>query len=206
VTPNCDFSQPENPKITVTVQRTGLPTFFARIWGAGANSLSSTAKAEAYNPSGSTFPIEVKSVKPWLIPNCDPTTTPTPAPPPSCLGNPYFVDPSANYALKNPTNYIGKFFLFTQTKTPPIAGGYYAIDLSQATVCPSSSAQPAGSCSQLGSNPPYHDNIACANTATLTCGSSVNVLANTATPAIKASTVEGTQCLMRVDSGQRCPT
>jgi Putative Flp pilus-assembly TadE/G-like len=206
-TTSCTFpkpSPPENPQITVTVNRTGLPTFFARIWGATANSLSVRAKAEAYNPSGDQTPIQVKSVKPWLIPNCDPTTTP-PAPPPPCLGNPYFVDSKAGkkYALNNPTNYIGKFFAFTQTKTP-ITGGYYAIDpMPQATVCPSSSAQPAGSCSQLTSSP-YHDNIACANTATLTCGDKVNVSPNTGT--LGTSTTQGTQCLIHtVNKGNPPP-
>src|SRR6185437_2943829 len=30
----CNFATPTNPQFTVTVQRTGLPTFFGRIWGA----------------------------------------------------------------------------------------------------------------------------------------------------------------------------
>src|SRR5208282_1374346 len=64
-----------NPEITVTVQRTGLPTFFGRIWGGTANSVTATALAEAYNPSGSTAPIQMLGVKPWLIPDCDPTPT-----------------------------------------------------------------------------------------------------------------------------------
>src|SRR5689334_13170558 len=35
----CNFSpQPENPRITVSIQRTDLPTFFSRIWGNRANS------------------------------------------------------------------------------------------------------------------------------------------------------------------------
>ena len=58
VTTSCNFSQPENPQIAVTVQRTGLPTFFARIWGSQATSVSSKAKAEAYNPSGQAVPIQ----------------------------------------------------------------------------------------------------------------------------------------------------
>lgn len=29
----CNFNQANNPQIVVTVQRTGLPVFFARIWG-----------------------------------------------------------------------------------------------------------------------------------------------------------------------------
>ena len=62
-----------NPQISVTIQRTALPTFFGRIWGGSANSVTATAMAEAYNPSGSAAPVQVQAVKPWLIPNCDPT-------------------------------------------------------------------------------------------------------------------------------------
>ena len=192
VTTSCTFpaGPPQNPQITVTVTRTGLPTFFSRIWSRGASSVSGTAKAEAYNPSGSsTVPIKVNSVKPWLIPNCDPAIRP-PCPP-------YFVDPAANYALKNPALYIGKFFTFRQRNNPPTTYEYYALDLvPQATDCPSSSAPPAGSCNKLGSTA-YHDNIACANTAlTLSCGDIVNVLPNTGRMPVRNKTTDGTQCLI----------
>src|ERR1017187_4296728 len=40
-----------NPNVTVTLQRTGLPLFFARIWGSSIASVSATAIAEAYNPA-----------------------------------------------------------------------------------------------------------------------------------------------------------
>jgi hypothetical protein len=76
--PGMDFSLLGNPRITVTLQRTGLPLFFARIWGSSFVSVSATAVAEAYNPSysqsGSTsfLPSAPKCVKPLLIPNDDP--------------------------------------------------------------------------------------------------------------------------------------
>jgi hypothetical protein len=208
VTTSCNFSPggvapPQNPQITVNVTRTGLPTFFARIWSRAASSVSATAKAEAYNPSGSaTVPIKVNSVKPWLIPNCNPTTAPP------CLGNRYFVQgPGANYALNNPVPpYIGKFFTFTQTKAPAV-GGYYALDLTpQATDCPSSSAAPAGSCNNLGSTA-YHDNIACADTAlTLSCGDTVNVYPNTNSGPMETKTREGIQCLIHTTDHGNPPT
>jgi hypothetical protein len=74
---------PKNPQITVTVQRTGLPNFFARNLGTRTASVTRTAKAEAYNPSGQSVPIQVGSVKPWLFPNCDL---------PACAGGPAFFD------------------------------------------------------------------------------------------------------------------
>jgi len=202
VTTSCTFPV-GNPQITVAVTRTGLPTFFARIWGAGASSVSATSKAEAYNPSGSTtVPIQVHSVKPWLIPNCVPSS------PPPCVAANTIVDPTANHALHNTALYIGQFSVFTQARNPVAAPEYYALDLvPQATDCPSSSAAPAGSCNQLGSTA-YHDNIACANPAlTLSCGDTVTIDPNTNTPAVRIKTREGTQCLIHTaDKGNYPPT
>jgi len=71
-----------NPQVTVTVQRTDLPTFFARIWGSTALAVKATATAEAYNPStlGGTGksepPVAPTCVKPWLLPNWDPSSIP----------------------------------------------------------------------------------------------------------------------------------
>jgi Putative Flp pilus-assembly TadE/G-like/Putative Tad-like Flp pilus-assembly len=69
---------PVNPQAQVTVTRTSLPTFFARIWGATSQKVTATATAEAYNPSGSNgllakiIPVQPRCVKPWIIPNRDP--------------------------------------------------------------------------------------------------------------------------------------
>jgi Flp pilus assembly protein TadG len=77
--PTFDFtSHPGNPEITVTVQRTNLPTFFARIFGQTLATVSATATAEAYNSSnpgsGSNMPpVAPSCVKPWLVPNMDPS-------------------------------------------------------------------------------------------------------------------------------------
>ena len=79
-----------NPLVTVRVQRTDLPTFFARIWGTRQLTVAASATAEAYNPSGADalglvpIPVAPICVKPWLLPNIDPSgggtifdTTPT---------------------------------------------------------------------------------------------------------------------------------
>jgi hypothetical protein len=71
-----------DPQITVRVQRTDLPTFFARIWGSTQLTVTASATAEAYNPSGAnasfgtTTPVAPICVKPWLLPNIDPTSPP----------------------------------------------------------------------------------------------------------------------------------
>jgi hypothetical protein len=71
-----------NPTITVSIQVTNLPTFFARIWGRTNFTVKASATAEAYNPSGAnalggtTIPVAPICVKPWLLPNMDPTSSP----------------------------------------------------------------------------------------------------------------------------------
>src|SRR4030088_697458 len=76
-----------NPLVTVKVQRTDLPTFFARIWGRRAATVSATATAEAFNSSnsgnvgntvtGKITPVQPRCVKPWIVPNQDPGNTGT---------------------------------------------------------------------------------------------------------------------------------
>ena len=111
----CDTT-PANPQIAVTIQRTGLPTFFGRIWrGAATSSVSATAVAEAYNPSGSTAPIQVKSVKPWLIPNCDPTNRP--ARRTAALRGGRFVDNTTG-AIQNNGSFVGKEITLTHAASP----------------------------------------------------------------------------------------
>jgi hypothetical protein len=70
-----------DPQVTVQVTRNDLPTFFARIWGRTQVTVKAAATAEAYNPSGITAsfgsgpPVAPVCVKPWLLPNMDPTGT-----------------------------------------------------------------------------------------------------------------------------------
>jgi Flp pilus assembly protein TadG len=73
--------QVSNACVTVQVT-TAVPVFFARIWGNTQVSISASATAEAYNPSGLAtsvsitqgVPIAPSCVKPWLLPNIDPLT------------------------------------------------------------------------------------------------------------------------------------
>jgi Flp pilus assembly protein TadG len=75
--PSVDWSHQGNPRITVTLERSNLPTFFSKIWGTSAAKVTATATAEAYNPANSATitPIAPLSVKPWLVANADPTGT-----------------------------------------------------------------------------------------------------------------------------------
>jgi Flp pilus assembly protein TadG len=77
--PNTGFAV--NPEVQVQVTRQSLPAFFSRIWGNTSNSVSATAVAEVYNPSGSSIlasgmvPVNPRCVKPWILPNIDPGNT-----------------------------------------------------------------------------------------------------------------------------------
>lgn len=69
-----------NPMVQVKIQRTDLPTFFARIWGRQGSSVSATATAEVFNSSDAKdfsaanvqLPIQPRCVKPWIVPDRDP--------------------------------------------------------------------------------------------------------------------------------------
>jgi hypothetical protein len=76
-----------NPLVTAQVTRSGLPTFFSRVWGRSGNTVSATATAEAFNasnsanvgngPTGTITPVQPRCVKPWIIPNLDPLPSKT---------------------------------------------------------------------------------------------------------------------------------
>jgi Putative Flp pilus-assembly TadE/G-like len=194
-----------NPQITITVQRTGLPTFFGRIWGGAANSVTASAMAEAYNPSGSTAPIQVQGVKPWLIPDCDPTN----GAPGDCAAGGYFVNP-VDGSIQNNGSFVGKLITLRHvtggaapTVNAPNPGNlnYFRADVPirpPEPVCPSTSAV---SCTQVGSDN-YHDNVACSSTFQFSCGQTIGA-GQTVTVAggTGVHTNEGTQCLIHA-SGQ----
>jgi len=96
---NClAYPYPGNPQVTVTLQRTGLPIFFARIWRSAAATVTASAKAEAYNPSnsqtktGNFIPIILKNIKPLLIANQDNS------------GNAFVVDTATGAVATGKTN------------------------------------------------------------------------------------------------------
>lgn len=193
----CNLANPQNPQLTVTVSRTDLPTFFGRIFGRRIATVSATATAEAFNDSGSTSQLQVASVKPWLIPNCDPTQPPGA----SC---PFFVNSASNYAL-GPGTYIGQQYSFQMRNqaNPPANSQYYIIDLPAATICPSTNAP---GCINVGGGvgtAGYLDTIACANTNRLQCGDTVNLDKLNGSPPNVTDTISGIQCLIHTTSTGR---
>jgi hypothetical protein len=72
-----DWSRQGNPHVTISLKASNLPSFFSKIWGGSAASVTATATAEAYNPANlptttPITPIAPTSVKPWLVANADP--------------------------------------------------------------------------------------------------------------------------------------
>jgi hypothetical protein len=183
-----------NPRITVTVGRSDLPLFFARIFGTRVASVSASATAEAYNNSSAanTTKIQTGSVKPWFVENCAPGTGGSGNTP--CTPNYYFFQPTTN-AINTTSNYIGTLLrLKPFTVYPPGAASvnYYATappsgDLPD--ICPSTAQT---SCTSVGPTP-YINEIACANRYQVACGDMLQVL-NPSPPT--AQTIEGVECLI----------
>jgi hypothetical protein len=127
--PVVNLNNAGNPRITVTLQRTNLPLFFAKIWRGSPVSVGATAVAEAYNPSpqaatGNFTPSRPRCVKPFLLPNND-----------QQAGNPAFIN--ANGTINTPAiPFIGEKIQLSSACTgtkagcilpggnPPKAGNY----------------------------------------------------------------------------------
>jgi hypothetical protein len=170
--PSFNFTQDGNPRITVTLQRTDLPIFFARIWGGTLANVSATATAEAYNASnsqiltGNLVPIAPKCVKPFLIPNRDPDGLP-------------FVDTTTGKVMRS--NFVGEVITgglklgcnsspnnaCVLTANPPDPGTYVPalVTANAANLCPS--------CSGGASN--YEQSIGCCDATPYSCGGPTSI-------------------------------
>jgi len=155
-----DFSHAGDPVITVVVTAS-LPTNFMQIFGVSSVNVSATAKAEAYNPSGSSSgsqTICASCLKPFLVPNCDPNTAyKTPASP-VCTGQSVFfnTDGTLAHAGLYPNGPIGEtWFLHSNGSVP---SHWYEIAFS----------------GQSGSK--FASNVSSCSTVELTCGSQLTVL------------------------------
>jgi Putative Flp pilus-assembly TadE/G-like len=201
-----------NPQITVSVQRTGLPTFFARIWNRTSTSVSATATAEAYNPSSNEPPIQV-SVKPWFIPNCD-VSNKTPPLNPNCGGYAPFVNTAVSPndgSIANNGSSIGNTITVSKVTRntalalcnggcPPYSTQYYPLNIPvnpPAAVCPLPAAT---SCTRVGTST-YLDNIACSSQYQVSCGDMIGqgetvTVDNNNNNNLQTPAAEGTQCLI----------
>lgn len=181
-----DFSQPGDPRITVVVRRT-VPTFFMKIFGVQAVPISATATAEAYNPGGSGPTTTARCVKPWLMPNCDPSHIVSATDPLANLNCPYY-DNGGNLVgyesviVNNgaivrpgltPQGVVG-LLLNVKMGSPnssPAPSKFWPIYLPPSTnaACPAC-AQSDASNGGNDSGALYRANIECCSTETITCG------------------------------------
>jgi hypothetical protein len=201
VAANPDFIRPGNPQITVTLQRTDLPTFFSRIWGRQLATVTASAVAEAYNSAnsqasaGNYVPITPKCVKPLLLTNKDP------------VSNLQFVDPATG--LQVAPNLTGEAVTLTQACTmvgpgtcqpgnlpanPPPAGTFLA-----AQVTPN----PNNLCPACQGVADFEHSVECCDFNPYSCGGAVpNANVDLAIDQLQFSnnTNNGVQCLINKPS------
>jgi hypothetical protein len=169
-----------NPHVTVRVQRTDLPTFFARIWGRKQIAVAASATAEAYNPSGAsalavgvkTIPVAPMCVKPWLLPNISPAAGgPIFNPSTGAIG-----DPTLRYWPNNPFPAIRLRTACTTNcgTAPPSPQAWYYYPGNPADFPPPNAASVPGSAG-LTSRPNYQLAIAGCVQTPISCNSLVHV-------------------------------
>ncbi len=205
-----NFSSTTDPRITVTVQRTAgrgnpMPTFFARVLGFTTADVSAVATAEAYNPSGNGPPVGPTCVKPWIMPNCDPSHT-SPQNPQCSTGTfAYFIDPSTG-AIEHPGpvssgGVIGLTMLLKpgSPSSAPAPSQFYPVQLpagSTPSLCPSPSAPGCSNNNGGGGGALYRQNISCCNTNAIICG---NLAVSWETGNMQGPTKQGVECLIHAN-------
>ena len=181
-----------NPQVVVTVQRTDLPVFFSRIWGRTAFTVKASATAEAYNPSslqgtaaGPGLPVAPMCVKPWLLPNIDPSNPPNPIFDPASgavaattTGLLGWVTPAGAGATRlrtkcSPASVPGTADCLPVGSNLPVAWQYYPGTTDAATG--SFPAPSASSCTGCSGFTPYQLSIAGCVQTPISCNAQVNV-------------------------------
>jgi len=194
-----------DPQVTVRVQRTDLPTFFARIWGSTQIKVAAVATAEAYNPSGVTTagksPVAPTCVKPWLLPNIHPN---------SGAVNARIFDPATGAILD--TNLLG---YQTQGFGPskrlqaacspdcssglPAASSYHYYPGDPATTFPPPTQQ-LPNCSPAISSA-YQESVAGCIQTPISCNSTANI-DMTSNPTRNGETLNAVDCLTHTQNGK----
>jgi hypothetical protein len=163
-----------NPQIAVQIVRTTLPTFFAHIWGRSTVTVKASATAEAYNPSGKGGllpPVAPSCLKPWILPNIDPTNP----------GNPIFNSGNGtiqNTALVSPTPYTGSLTAQCTTCAPPQIGTAWKYYPGSTADFPAPTTALPGCASGMTS---YQKSIAGCVQQPMLCGSSSSINLSTFT-------------------------
>ena len=196
---------PTNPTVTVRIQKNDLPTFFARIWGTTQFTVAASATAEAYNPSNATagagadnnLPVAPMCVKPWLLPNIDPTQTSAAGPaifdPGGAIVNPALVGkgwPNPGPAPNNPAGLRARVATGT-----PMPGRYYAGAVDPADFTEPTQSLPACSTGFT----PYQLAVAACVPRPIPCGATATINIDTSVVTGMARNVEtlpAVECLI----------
>ncbi len=205
-TPIFDFTtHPGNPQVTVTLERTDVPTFFAHIFGQKLVTVRATAVAEAYNSSlppggaGNQPPVAPSCVKPWLIPNADPGV----AAPTSFINE-------ATGALNRPGIYPTGIIGEEITLSTPCVGGICPgglltptapVSLNALNYLPAQLTNTAGNCPSCAGGTPYENGSACCDTVnSYACGGTAPPLVFDLANGLLANTVSSVECLIGATS------
>jgi Putative Flp pilus-assembly TadE/G-like len=204
-----------DPQIQVVASRdashsNAMPTFFVKIFGITSANVSAAAKAEAFNPSGSTANVGATCIKPWLMPNCDPDHPVSPGNP-NCAGYDYFINPTTG-DIQNPglatAGVQGESYLIKPgdptggaTASPGKFWPVYLPPGSVASTCPSC-ANGSGT-GGPSSGALYRYNIECCNQNTIVCGQQTiqPITGNMVGP-----TEQGVDCLIHQTGNKNSPT
>jgi len=196
-----------NPTFTISVQVTNLPTFFARIWGSRFITVGASATAEAYNPSGTVVatgssapPVAPLCVKPWLLPNMDPTSPPaTPTtifdPASGAITNTSLLGWTSTVAIATRMSVACPGGDCSGTPIPPgtgpVAWKYYPGD--QASFPAPATALPT--CSLIPTPTPYQESIAGCVQTPIPCNSASVNIDTSAYATRDLETAEAVNCL-----------
>ncbi|MBI3933419.1 MAG: hypothetical protein HY316_01925 [Acidobacteria bacterium] len=207
---------PNNPRITVTVQRTAasrdagfappVPTFFGKAIGIAEVDVSAVATAEAYTPGDGQPPVCVGCIKPWIMPNCDPNhDTESDSLSPFCPpGTDLYVnaDGSILHTGIAPNGVVGQFInlKYGDPHDAPAPSQFYPIQIPPGDtpeICPECAQNPGGS--EGPGAALYRHNIACCNTNRLVCGQQVDIEMETGN--MVGPTGQGVRCLIHQGPG-----
>lgn len=202
-----------NPRVKVTIQRTDLPTFFARIWGNRSLAVAATAAAEAYNPSGANalpggilIPVAPTCVKPIVLPNLSPSPTGGPiintaaCPGVGCgaIADPTLVGEDLTATPLRPLCPSGQCKFTTLGPGPPTAWQYYPGTTANAS--DSFPPPPASTLSACASGfNSYQESIAGCIQTPIACGATISL--EPAHNGLRNDTDNAINCLAHTTTG-----